>query len=211
MQKPLPHWPPAVQGLPMVFARLPQVPAPSHDRPCVSVETQAGAPIGSSLPDGTKEHVPRVATRLQVLQVSLQSVLQQTPSAQWPLAHSPNASHCWPRRFLHCWLASHAWSDGQLSSPDPTGTLRHLPAMPGTLHDLHVPVQVACSQQTPSTQKPDAQLEALAAEQPDPLMRGAVLARYSQISCGPYVESPVTLPPKTSVVALSESKIWRWL
>jgi hypothetical protein len=82
MQKPLAHWPPAVHGLPAGFARLLQVPAPSHDRPCVSVETQAGAPSGSSLPVGTNEQVPLAVARLQTLHVSLQSVLQQTPSAQ---------------------------------------------------------------------------------------------------------------------------------
>jgi hypothetical protein len=108
MQKPLPHWPPAVHGLPAGFGRFAQVPAPSHDRPCMSDETHAGAPTGSSLPDGTNAHVPRLVARLHVLQVSLQSVLQQTPSAQWPLAQSPNDAHCWPISFLHAWFASHA-------------------------------------------------------------------------------------------------------
>jgi hypothetical protein len=72
-----------------------------------------------------------------------------------------------------------------VSSPDPTGTLRHLPAIPGTAHDLHVPEQVITSQQTPSTQNPDWQFDALAGEQPEPFGRFDVLAKYSQISWGP--------------------------
>jgi hypothetical protein len=52
---------------------------------------------------------------------------------------------------------------------------------------MQVPAHCAAgtAQQTPSTQLPDAQPDALAVEQPDPFGRGALLARYSQISCGP--------------------------
>ena len=84
MQKPLVHCPPAVQGLPFAFGWLTQVPAPSHERPWsgLVVETHIGAPVGSSLPAGTNAQVPRLVARLQILHVSLQSVLQQTPSVQ---------------------------------------------------------------------------------------------------------------------------------
>src|SRR4051812_34097203 len=143
MQKPLVHCPPAVHGLPVVFARFWQVPAPSHERPWVSDEMQAGAPPGSSLPLGTNEQGPRVAARLQILQLSLQSVLQQTPSAQWPLAQSLNAAHCCPSGFLHCLLASQAWSLGQVSSGSPAGTAVHLPRLPATLQAMQVPAHIA--------------------------------------------------------------------
>jgi hypothetical protein len=41
------------------------------------------------------------------------------------------------------------------------------------------------AQQTPSTQKPEAQLAAVAVEQGAPLGRGMLLGEYVQISCGP--------------------------
>jgi hypothetical protein len=52
---------------------------------------------------------------------------------------------------------------------------------------MQVPAHCAAgtAQQTPSTQLPDAHVEALAAEQPDPFGRGELFAKYSQISCGP--------------------------
>src|SRR4029079_7717467 len=119
----------------------------------------------------------------------------------------------WPIFCLQSWLASQAWSLGQVSSVRPAGTALQVPSLPATLQGLQVPAHCAAvwAQQTPSTQLPDMQVDALAAEQPDPFGRGMVLARYSQISCGPYVESAATVPPKTSVVALSASKIWMWL
>ena len=43
---------------------------------------------GSSIPFGVGEQVPSLPARLHCWQVPLQSVLQQTPSAQWPLAQS---------------------------------------------------------------------------------------------------------------------------
>ena len=125
--------------------------------------------------------------RLHCLQVPLQAVSQQTPSAQWPLAHSLNVVQAWPSRALHCWAASHAWSHGQVSSGRPAGTLLHVPACPATLHDLHVPLHCAavCAQQTPSTQLPDVQLAAVAGVQPAPFGRAVAFGRYSQNSDGP--------------------------
>src|SRR5262245_2956212 len=162
MQNPLEHCAAAVQLLPFALGRLAQLPAPSQERPCASSETQVGA---SSSPDGTNEHVPRLDARLQTLQRSLQSVSQQTPSEQWPVAHSLNEPHCWPSGLLHCWLASHAWSDAQVSSGSPAGTLAQSPGLPAVLQDLQVPLHWAavCVQQTPSTQLPDAQFDAVAA------------------------------------------------
>ena len=85
MQYELAHWPLAVQGLPAAFGPLVQTPLTSQERGCVESDTQVP---GSSFPAGTNAQVPSELLRLQTLQVSLQSVLQQTPSAQWPLAQS---------------------------------------------------------------------------------------------------------------------------
>jgi hypothetical protein len=111
-QKLLVHCAPAVHGLP--FGRGPgaQVPVPSHARGMTASEAQVG---GSSMPLGTGEHVPGFAARLHCWQVPLQSLLQQTPSAQWPLAQSLNVVQAWPSNALHCWVASHARSLGQVS------------------------------------------------------------------------------------------------
>jgi hypothetical protein len=66
----------------------------------VESETQAGAATGSSLPEGMFEQVPALPVTLQALQLSVQSVLQQTPSAQWPVAQSVNVPQPWPRLAL---------------------------------------------------------------------------------------------------------------
>jgi hypothetical protein len=58
-----------------------------------------------------------------------------------------------------------------------------VPSWPATLHDWQAPEQDAFSQHTPSTQKPEAQFDAVAAVQPSPLPRFATL--YSQVSLTP--------------------------
>ena len=199
MQKVLAHWPPAVHGRPTGFAVLVQLPAPSHCRPWSGSETQAGTPTGSSSPDGTNEQVPRLLARLHCLHLSLQAVSQQTPSAQLPLAQSAGKVQACPIRFLHFCVASQAWSEGQVSSGKPAGTLTQVPGMPATLQDLQVPSHWAavCAQQTPSTQLPDMQLDAVdVRSSPAPSGRAAVFGRYSQNSDGPYVVSSGTVPPK---------------
>src|SRR5688572_28479202 len=177
MQKPVAHWAPAVHGRPFGFCMLLQFPLPSQNRPCSGSDTHAGAPTGSSSPDGTNEHVPRFAARLHCLHLSLHPVSQQTPSTQLPVAHSLNRLHACPSRFLHCCAASHAWSEGQVSSGSPAGTLAQVPALPVTLHDRHMPAHWAagCAQQTPSTQLPDMHALAAAAEHPAPLGRADAL------------------------------------
>jgi hypothetical protein len=66
-------------------------PAPSH-RPLVA-QLDAGclgqSPCTGGLARGIATQVPRLSGRLQARQASLQSWLQQTPSAQLPLAQSP--------------------------------------------------------------------------------------------------------------------------
>src|SRR5262249_17812936 len=139
------------------------------------------------LPAGMNEQVPRLLLRLQTLHTSLQSVSQQTPSAQCPLPQSVNLPQACPFWLLHCWLASQALPAPQESSGVPGGTFAHVPPMtppmPGTLQAWQVPGQEACAQQTPSTQLLDMQL--VPSEQAWPFGRSPVLALYAQISCGP--------------------------
>ena len=184
MQFLLEHWALAVHGLPFARGPVAQVPVPSQKREFSGSDTQVG---GSSMPFPTGEQVPSLPTTLHCVQVPLQAVLQQTPSVQLPLAHSVNDVHWWPSSALHCWFASHARSPGQVSSGSPAGTLLHVPAMPATLQDLHVPLHCAtvCVQQTPSTQLPDMQLDAVAVVQPVPIGRAEAFGRYSQNSDGP--------------------------
>ena len=76
------------------------------------------------------------------------------------------------------------------------------PSNPGTLHDWQVPVQEAAAQQIPSTQLPDAQVEAEAAVPPSPLPRLVTL--YSQVSLlGP----PPRLPPNMTATPRPMSKV----
>ena len=77
-------------------------------------------------------------------------------------------------------LLSHAWP-GQLPGTSvPAAATVHVPSWPTTAHDWQVPEQTALEQQTPSTQKPEAQVFAVAAVQPSPLPRFVTL--YSQVS-----------------------------
>ena len=68
-----------------------------------------------------------------------------------------------PGRAAPCTAGSHRTPDrpGRSRRASPAGTLLHVPAMPATLQDLHVPLHCAavCVQQTPSTQLPDMQLD----------------------------------------------------
>jgi hypothetical protein len=57
-------------------------------------------PVGSAAPSGSAVHAPSDAGRLQAKQPAVQALLQQTPSAQKPLAHSSPRAHRLPRIFL---------------------------------------------------------------------------------------------------------------
>jgi hypothetical protein len=77
-----------------------QLPAPSH---VPSVPHDVGAVIEQSSPWGTpartRAHVPSdlpVSTVLHAWHCSLHAVEQQTPSAQWPLAHPPSLEQAAP-------------------------------------------------------------------------------------------------------------------
>lgn len=67
---------------------LPQLPAPS------SAHWSSG-----SWPPGTAVHAPALPASAQEVQVPLQAVLQQTPCAHCPLAHSVAPPHAVPRGF----------------------------------------------------------------------------------------------------------------
>jgi hypothetical protein len=92
---------PARQTVPAAYLR--HAPAPSHVPSRPQVPT---SPLGHSLaargtaPSEMNEQVPGAPTPLQVLHVSVQLVLQQTPSAQKPLAHSAPQAQAWPFGFV---------------------------------------------------------------------------------------------------------------
>jgi hypothetical protein len=88
---------PAWHTAPTAYLR--QAPAPSQVPSSPQVETSL---FGHSLadrgeaPEATSVHVPGEPGALQVLHVSPQATLQQTPSAQKPLAQSAAHAHDWP-------------------------------------------------------------------------------------------------------------------
>jgi hypothetical protein len=140
---------------------------------------------------------------LQDRQVPLQALLQHTPSTQKPEAHALALLHAWPLLVLQFPLASQACPLEQLPGTSvPAWARTQVPSWPLTLHDLHGPVQDADSQHTPSTQLPDAQVEAVLEEHPSPLPRPVTL--YSQVSSSGV---PLALPPKrtTTPRALSNA------
>ncbi len=53
-------------------------------------------PCGSPAPIGTGAQVPSDVDSAQLRQLPVQAVVQQTPSAQKPLAHSLPAEQGWP-------------------------------------------------------------------------------------------------------------------
>src|SRR4051812_13678979 len=81
-----------VPGLQTVPAgNLRHWPWPSHvpSSPQVATAETGQAPDGSAAPLATNEQTPGALWSLQVLQVSEQALLQQTPSTQKPLWQSP--------------------------------------------------------------------------------------------------------------------------
>jgi hypothetical protein len=117
---------------------------------------------------------------LQDTQVPSHALSQHTPSTQKPEAQVLALEQAVPFLTLQLPLLSHAWP-GQLPGTSvPAAATVHVPSWPTTAHDWQVPEQTALEQQTPSTQKPEAQVFAVAAVQPSPLPRFVTL--YSQVS-----------------------------
>ena len=105
---------------------------------------------------------------------------QQTPSTQNPEAQALALVQIVPFFALQLPLLSHA-CPGQLPGTSvPAVAMVQVPSRPVTAQDWQNPVQAALAQQTPSTQKPEAQVDAVAAVQPSPLPRLVTL--YSQVS-----------------------------
>jgi hypothetical protein len=122
---------------------------------------------------------------------------QHTPSTQKPEAQTLPLEQAVPFLGLQLPLLSHACPAAQLPGTSvPAATCAQVPACPATLQDWQVPGQAAVEQHTPSTQKPEAQADAVAEAQPSPLLRFATL--YSQVSLcsdpsfGPAPNSTIT-------------------
>jgi hypothetical protein len=68
------------------------------------------------------EQVPTLPVTLHALQLSVQSVSQQKPSAQWPVAQSVKVPQLWPTLALQTWFALHACPELHESSAVPAAT-----------------------------------------------------------------------------------------
>jgi hypothetical protein len=113
---------PALQIVPATWRR--HAPAPSHLPSKPHVEAAAALHVVASrgsAPATSAVHVPTEPTALQVLQPSLQAVLQQTPSVQWPLAQSASQPHAWATaRLVAASLLQTAASGAVTSEPPPS-------------------------------------------------------------------------------------------
>jgi hypothetical protein len=134
------------QAVPFSFLH---VPMPLHE----FVPVQLGE---SSTPKGTLEHVPTAPMTLQAEHVAVHVELQQTPSTQNPLTHSPLAAQVLPISPLHALDPLHDPGLHSFCGSDPFTIGPHVPFVPcplrAAVHAWHVPPH-AVLQQTPSTQK----------------------------------------------------------
>jgi hypothetical protein len=167
--------------------------------PEVQVASQVPAPVQvlpphsdwGSAPSAEAVQVPSFPATLQASQGPVHETPQQTPSVQYPEAHSAARPHASPaaradtqapalQNFPALQSASRAHGDAQPPAPlqvkaphsaagsVPAASAVQPPSSPGTLQAWQVPVQAAL-QHTPSTQNPDAQSEAWAHASPLPL------------------------------------------
>jgi hypothetical protein len=181
--------------------------------PEVQVASHVPAPVQKlpphsdcgSKPSVDAVQVPSLPATLQASQGPVHETPQQTPSVQYPEAHSAARLHASPaaradthapalQNFPPLQSASlahgeaHAPAPLQVKAPHslagsvPPASAVQPPSSPGTLQAWQVPAQ-SVLQQTPSTQKPEAQSEAC--EQARPLPFG-----------------PLQLPPSQLLVAL---------
>src|SRR5580700_11970083 len=102
-------------------------------------------------PAGMGWQVPTSLGTLQDWQAPLQALLQQTSSAQKPVAHSALDPHPWPLAVRQFPMPSHTLttppSPLHVASGVPSGVLVHVPTWPWTLQAWQVPLQ-AVPQQT---------------------------------------------------------------
>ena len=126
-------------------------------------------------------HLPARPVWLQDAQVSRHALSQHTPSTQKLEAQTLALEQAVPFFALQLPVPSHACVPAQLPGTSVPGVARtQVPSRPGTEQDWQDPEQDAMAQHTPSTQKPEAQVEAVAAVHPSPLPRWVTL--YSQVS-----------------------------
>jgi hypothetical protein len=121
-------------------------PSPSQVLPPEQPESPSSVNLGTAVQD------PSNPGRPQDWQVPHADVVQQTPSTQFPEAHSLDAEQLLPRFFRHVADSSHIESPLQVSSVAFL-TGEQVPTFPVRAQLTHDPSQ-ALSQQTPSTQKP---------------------------------------------------------
>jgi hypothetical protein len=89
---------------------LRHAPAPSHVPSSPHVVASAGAHVAAArgfMPADTNVHVPMAVGAEHVLHVSVQAVLQQTPSTQKLLVHSELQPQAWPSSFCPRASAGH--------------------------------------------------------------------------------------------------------
>jgi hypothetical protein len=138
---------------------------------------------------------------LQDAQVSVHAVSQHTPSTQKPEAQTVAAEQVVPFLLLHAPLPSQACPLAQLPGTSvPAATGAQVPSWLSTAQDWQTPEQDTVPQHTPSTQKPEAHVEAVAEVHPSPLPRLVTL--YSQVSLVDVI--PSIVPPNTTTTP-------RWL
>lgn len=151
-QNPLAH--PVPQGCPFLFL---QTPAPSQ----VVVPVHVFGAVVSSFCGrmlAQVPFVPPVRIALQALQTPVQPRLQQKPSAQKPLEHSPGTEQVWPLSFLQLPLPSHELGPLQagIVSSRPAVMLAQLPLAAPVSTFVHAwqTLPHMLLQQTPSAHEP---------------------------------------------------------
>jgi hypothetical protein len=131
---------------------------------------------------------------LQDTQIPSHVLSQHTPSTQKPEAQALALAQAVPFFALQLPPAPHA-CPGQLPGTSVPGTTTvQVPSWPATLQDWQEPEQAALAQHTPSTQKPEAQFDAVAAVHPSLLPRLVTL--YSQTSPGSVPAPKSTITPR---------------
>jgi hypothetical protein len=90
----------------------------AHSLGCLQV-----APFGCGVEAAADVHVPREPVAVQVMELSVQAVLQQTPSTQNPLKHSaaavqeaPSGAEQMPMQALSTWASSPTAASGRCPS-----------------------------------------------------------------------------------------------
>ena len=192
--------------------------------PVVQVASQVPEPLQyppphsdwASVASAAGTQVPGLPATLQASQGPVQETPQQTPSVQYPEAHSAARPQVSPAARADTQvpalqnfpsLQSRSTTHGEAQPPRPlqvkaphslpgsvpAASAVQPPTSPGTLQALQVPSQ-ALLQHTPSTQKPEAQSEAAAQASPSPF--GPLQLPASQLLVPLQSLPPVQVPPQ---------------